>query len=345
MSKIVNIVKATHFLSFMYMTLKLKYLIYPNHNLLIDITYQASCHSLVLKMTPKRQEYSEDTFYTMQNLYCLLKLFAMDFTIRCGAQITTKWSWIRVACVITVLSFLSGTSLYWKMAKFYLDLDNSITVTDAVESIYDYMQYVVDLYFISTLGCNCKLEYYNYYKNIDIILGFKKYSAVKKEIDTLLMGFSAAWFISCSLDYTGWTMSFEYIRATVFAVVYIYIAGKLLTFLDLVSNTINLDYRLGAISEILEYYYDKEPNENASCLSMVDPISNDKWIHTKSNKTYILQGRVYKITPVEGDRKENVRWLSKCYLLLDEQCNFINRMFGFRVSETLIKIIFEKGTN
>ncbi|XP_052743935.1 uncharacterized protein LOC112050478 [Bicyclus anynana] len=188
-----------------------------------------------------------------------------------------------------------------------------------------YVQYVVDLLFVYKYGRQRCLDYYNTFENIDRVIGMPYYNEIKRSVTKICFFFiliGSVYFIS---DYTALVLLYGWFISAVHSIDYIYTVIKILSALDGIAHFIQVKFRLKRIGDVLQDYY----NSVASLPGMrKDVISK-----TDSTTTVCLSNRwkLELLDTIGYSRTKTILRLSKCYLLLLEQCDYVNGMFGFRV--------------
>ncbi|XP_059052130.1 uncharacterized protein LOC131846757 isoform X2 [Achroia grisella] len=214
------------------------------------------------------------------------------------------------------------------MTNVYIQLNASIKFTDLVQVVFDYFQYLVDLYNVYKYGRQVSVEYYKQYSNIDKILGVTYYPAIRENIVKSIVFFLITWFVISACDFVAWVLSFGWITPIMYSVSYIFLFIKILTTLDLSAQAMQIECRLRSICDLLQhYYYLLEPLPG----STTDLLNNENWFYSDacSRVTKLLSKKnVIKKPSCSSDHE--VKWLCRCYVMLMEQSNFINSMFGIR---------------
>ncbi|KAL0880357.1 hypothetical protein ABMA27_002798 [Loxostege sticticalis] len=128
------------------------------------------------------------------------------------------------------------------------------------------------------------------------------------------------------------TESFTTVRASV-GIIMIYINS--LSILEMLVHVILIEYRLIKINNILQLRCSSTTN-NFGALSV---LGDNNWLYFSKHK------EITRNPQVDCNYFYDISWLNKCYLLLIEQSNFINKLFGVRDPETTILNILSSTLN
>ncbi|XP_041979472.1 uncharacterized protein LOC121733322 [Aricia agestis] len=90
-------------------------------------------------------------------------------------------------------------SLY--VINVHIQMARSIQYMDAVQSVYDLLQYIVDMWYVFKYGADICREYINRYCYMDGLLGMKYYSDIKSSLVKFLCFIVTLWFITSLYDY------------------------------------------------------------------------------------------------------------------------------------------------
>ncbi|XP_039759612.1 uncharacterized protein LOC120633468 [Pararge aegeria] len=146
-----------------------------------------------------------------------------------------------------------------------------------------------------------------------------KGSVAKKCLFFVLTG--SIYFLS---DYTALVLAYGWFISTVHSVDYIYTTIKMLTALDAIAHFTEIKFCLKRIEDILRNYYSTV--ENLPGVTK-DVICKRDWVKT----VYNMSIRLGSLTTIGSKRINVILNLNRCYLLLLEQCDYINGMFGVRI--------------
>ncbi|XP_063624828.1 uncharacterized protein LOC134796584 [Cydia splendana] len=280
----------------------------------------------------------------IQNTFKPIKRLTSILSLNCSVSgPNTSWQlfWIvlKALASASVLGFLTFYCLYIKIRYHYNDVNLSIKLTDAVQMCYDYSQYLVDLFFVFKYGRETYAEYHKHIINIDQILITTNYSAIKRRLIKFIAYFIVIWIITSACDFTSWAISYGTSLPTLYAISYIYFLIKMFSTLDLMSHVMHVEYRMKCIVyQLQECYCDTKDIPG----DFSDPIGNKLWFYFESPSKLGNTNETHQpVRTLAGNNPQNVKWLSRCYLLLCEQCIFINSMFGTRILLNSLSLLID----
>ncbi|XP_046965822.1 uncharacterized protein LOC124534160 [Vanessa cardui] len=236
----------------------------------------------------------------------------------------------------TVLACINLLTLYYKVTYVKNFLTISVLYTDVVQLIYDIFQYIVDLFYVYKYGGELCCMYLKKYAYIDGILGTDYYTSIRRRLIKIMGFYMFMWLSSSLFDYFIWANGFGFTISTVYSIAYIYILIKILTNLDLSVNVMQVECRLRALAEIVRDFC----SGTESTAGITEDITNSDWFYheepRKSCKPKFLTVNIISCL----DRQE-IRRLSKCYLVLTEQVAFINKMYGMRILMNSLSLLID----
>ncbi|CAG9786833.1 unnamed protein product [Diatraea saccharalis] len=260
-----------------------------------------------------------NTYKTCRVLNFMLSVFGLN----CNVHRNAKLMLIRIFLSIIILGALLVFVIYYKANHINKVLNKSVTATDTAQNIYDYFQYIIDLFYVYKYGGHVYCEYFKQYSTIDDIIGREKdINLIKNRLSKLSVIFITIWLLNSICDFVAWSLTFGWKTPLIYSPSYLYLLIRMVTNLDTICQILNIQCRMRVIYNIVHDSY-----ESADSLSVTicDTIQNKNWFYNRKTPDSTHK----KITPQEYNRDKQ---LSKCYLLLTEQCAYINQMFGFRVS-------------
>ncbi|XP_026762000.2 uncharacterized protein LOC113520791 [Galleria mellonella] len=279
-------------------------------------------------MISKKVDNGQYAFNVLGPLNTLLKIFSLNCNLQINTSLDNFCILFKYALTVTVLGVINFFTLYYKVINVYSQINASIKFTDLVQMVFDYFQYLVDVYNAYKYGRNVSIEYYKQYGNIDKILGVTNYPAIKKRIMKSIVFFLFSWFITSACDFAAWVLSFGWLTPIMYSVAYIFLLIKILTTLDLSAHAMQIECRLRSICDLLQHKYASlEPLPGVES----DLLNNLNWFYSDacSRVNKLLTKKNLIIKPLCSSDHE-VKWLCRCYLMLIEQSTFINNMFGIR---------------
>lgn len=267
----------------------------------------------VAKKTPKL-----DVLSTFGLLSTVLKIFGLSCITRDGS--TLKWSmpiW-KISFIIIIASAVNITIIYFKIIHFNGNLE-TVTFNDTVQLVYVivYQQYIVDICLVYKFGRQRYVNYLKLYENIDQILGVSYYKNIRNFIGNFCLFFVFIWIIECLVDNVAWIISFGTIMPTAYIVDYFYVGIKMLSVIDMISNYIQMWYRLKAMADLLEDYYFHCENK---------PGAKNVLNYSEFNLRHLNCFKMIRFSRINA-----VMDLTRCYLFLIEQCEYLNVNYGIRV--------------
>lgn len=263
---------------------------------------------------------------TLKPLHRLLKLFSLNCNTNKQINKPTYY-FCKSLLMAIILGSLTISSLYWKITKLYSEINISIKITDVIQMIYDLCQYLVDISFVLVYGRDISFEYFKQYARIDNIITMKYYSEIKLRLVKLISFFALMWATSSVCDFTAWVFTFGWLAPFVYAIAYVYLLIKILTTLDLISQVMQIECRLRCLGDLLLAYYCGETKEQGF---VEDCAFKYNWFYPNKE---VDKDPFPPLKKVGSNITDEIKLLGKYYLLLIEQCAFINKLYGMRVSK------------
>ncbi|CAH2048679.1 unnamed protein product, partial [Iphiclides podalirius] len=169
------------------------------------------------------------------------------------------------------------------------------------------------------------VEYFQQYGRLDKILDMTFYVEIRERLDKLIIFFGVIWVTSSACDFIAWLLLFGILTPLVYSVAYLYLLIKMLTVLDLIAQVMQIEFRLRCIGDYIQDNYcmaDKNKSFAEDCMYI------DNWLYTKNGQPEAKT--LKKALDVALNAGDEIKFLSKYYLLLIEQTAFINKMYGMR---------------
>ncbi|XP_075978153.1 uncharacterized protein LOC142977909 [Anticarsia gemmatalis] len=275
-------------------------------------------------------ENANNTFNSMSPLIWILKVFCINCNVKENSKRT--FTVVRSFFTVLLLGCINFTGLYYKITRIYLTMDLSIKLTDSVQIVFDFCQYVVDVNFVLNLGRHTCVQYFKQYEYIDNALNVTCYAMIKTKLVKLIIFFFIIWFISSTLDLTAWVITYGWVTPLCHSITYLFMFIKMLTTLDLIAHVIHIEVRLRIIGDLMQSCYSSL--DNAPYCIAIDCINHKSWLNSnKGTKTHVLKSNF-------TDSKE-IKSLASCYLLLTEQVSFMNKTYGVRILLTSLSLLFD----
>lgn len=292
---------------------------------------------LVLEANRNKTRWRRDNHYSsMKALHMLMQVFTLNCIERHITINEERCSIIRKAMVAMFLGAINFYSLHYKIRYIYSEVNLAVKASDVVQMIFDYCQFIVDLYFVNKYGNQFYLEYIKQYECIDRILDIRHLSEIHRRLTWLLIIFGFIWLTTSALEFVGWYLSFVWWIPVVYGVSYIFLLIKILTILDMTTQVIQIKHRLQVMVDFMQSYYN-----SADCMLTATTYPNDLLNDILCNKNWFycddyiraqkIQRESFRLKTLSSNIQQEVKWLSRCYLMLTEQCVFINNMYGVRV--------------
>ncbi|CAG4971513.1 unnamed protein product [Colias eurytheme] len=170
----------------------------------------------------------------------------------------------------------------------------------------------------------------NHHK-IDETLGCAYSPDLKRKLLKLVAIFFLSWTLTCVCDFLAWWYCTGLEVSLVFSISYIYILIKVLTSLDLTSHVLQIEFRLRNIAEKAQTWLDTIKLRKDSTLKMK--------LYTRSD--VITEHSLDNVEVNSADNLPEFKLLSKSYLWLIEQVDFINEVFGTRILLNSVSLLID----
>lgn len=274
------------------------------------------------------------TYESLRPLTIILRIFALNGNVA-DEPISPALHISKMLFTMAMMGTLDTFCMYYKITYMYPDLSSSIKLTDFIQMVYDHIQYVVDLWFIYKFRGHFTMGYFKKYEHIDQIFGITDCTTVKKKLAKMLCFFTSIWLISSAFDFLAWYQGYGCMLPMVNSISYLYLFLKMMTILDLTSHVMHIEIRLTLIVDFVQHYY-------SVCAENWKGMEEDSTCRTDSTLPILnLKDRLQPLKVGSKNEYNEVHWLTRCYLLLTEQVEFINCMFGFRVRSQKFVIVVE----
>lgn len=264
-----------------------------------------------------------DTYYSLLPINRLLKIFALSCVFRNGRQVQAHWSLTKNLIIVILFTAINLVVLYYKTQHLWYSIEKQafkFIDTLHLTFIFSSCLYFVDLIVVRVYGTDVCVKYYNTYERLDSILGMTYYIAIRKRIIKISVFLLLISIIGCAIDYVAWYVALTWEIPTYYLVEYTYFVLKTLTVLDAISNVLHVEYRQRTLGD-------------AILLFDVTPTHSE--VGKESTKTWfgIIEVRRNKVGSSKTvlDNDFDLTCLSQYYLMVREQTDFVNKMFGTRV--------------
>lgn len=288
----------------------------------------------------------KDAFDTMAPINCLLKLFFLTNLTRKNGRIKITWSWPKQILPFLLVFAMAATLTLDRIIKIYYEglAFNSMNLYDNLPYL-SLFEYVVDLSCVYKFGRHINLTYFNLYKEIDKFLEPNNVM-LKAEVLKVTLLFTVSWVFLTVMALVMWFQDHspdEVLNFILWLIENIVVVMNNLTLIEMCSNIVQVEYRLKEITKTLQDFY-----SFADGRSMFDVPGIENLLFLPDSRR-----REMYLSKEESARKtaypskclmykyyHDIVWMNKCYLLLLEQTNFINKAFGPRVSFIFIDRFF-----
>ncbi|KAL4715415.1 hypothetical protein ACJJTC_015318 [Scirpophaga incertulas] len=279
----------------------------------------------------KNKNEANNSIRPLPFLNTMLTIFGLscEFHQRCQKYLCTFY-FFYLAALCTLFGFASVFVLTYKMEFVNKTLNKSIMLTDTIQTVYDYFQYIVDIVYSFRYGRFFYHVYAKQYSTVDRILGKEMICiAIEERFKKSCIFLMMLWFLSSLCDFSAWVLGYGWIIPIVYSLSYVFVLIKILTTLDLTSNIMHIQFRVRTISDIIQNYYN-----SAKCLpgmAACDTVRNNDWFYCNGNSKKKDGSDAQNDSNLNKEEINKFHFLSACYLLIIEQCSYINQMFGMRI--------------
>lgn len=266
-----------------------------------------------------------DTYSTMRPINFLLKCFALNCVYKKDNNVASSWSLIQNLSIMFIMCSINVFILYNEaQERDFKSFEFTLTDAYVFTFLLSFFKYVVDLVFVRKYCKKECVDYYYAYDKIDNILKTNDYNKIKVTCLKIMVFTSALFSFAIILDFLAWYLPYKFIYMLALFV-YFYEFLRTLNILEMVSHVFQVEHRLCILGDIVEKF-----NKNSKDVS--------KWVTVRWFVNYEAT-RLDRLTVLDERAARNdigtpddILQLSQCYLLLMKQTEFINTMFGFRVS-------------
>ena len=260
-----------------------------------------------------------DVLSTYGSLNAVLRVFNLSCIYCDGTNL--KWSWPiwKISLILTIVIAVNGLTIYMKIQNFNTDsASQTFKELILISYLIGYQQYIIDLSLVYKFGRQQYIDYLNKYKEFDNMLGTCYYREMKTSIRNLCYFFTAITVITETTDYIAWSAYVGSTIPAIYIIDYVYIVVKMLSVLDMISNYTQMFYRLKALADTLEDYYFHCENIPGAAKDLTN-----RTLSTMIHLDCLKSIRFYRLNVITD--------LPRLYLLLIEQCDYLNMKHGIRV--------------
>lgn len=265
-----------------------------------------------------------DAYSTLKLINYGLRLFGLSCIYRDGSKLKHNSPIWKLIIFFTLLITANVYNFYLKYQ--IIKSQKKITFTDSIYVSYlmNTVLYFIDVIYVYKYGRDMYIDYFNVYETIDSILSKTSYHKVKKCIRNMCLFYTVVAIITITIELYTWTSNFDWILFFFCIIELLYLLTKMLAVIDVISNLVQVKYRLEVIGDLLEYcYYQGDDSPQV----IKDVTAERVWISQEVRKSnHHDSTRAASVT-----RRDIINRLSKCYMLLIDQSEFINLKYGIRV--------------
>ncbi|KAI5639854.1 7tm chemosensory receptor domain-containing protein [Phthorimaea operculella] len=182
---------------------------------------------------------------------------------------------------------------------------------------------------------------------IDKILDINHHDEIQTKLVRLTSLLLFCLITVSAFDYMAWYLGYGFWTPIYYSISYFFLLFKVLTNLDLTVQIMQIECRLRDIGDLLQDTYNstdylpipESMKENNQTLS--NSLTNKNWFYGGG----YLRAEEMKTRNHPWKKATNscheMKWLTRCYLLINEQCMFINRMFGIRILLNSLSLLID----
>lgn len=262
---------------------------------------------------------------TFASLNCILRIFGLSAVSCVDSRLQCYPFTFRATCIALMLFTFNVSSAYYLLPNLQNGiLDFKFSDSVHLVLIIGFVQYLVDINFVYKYGRESYLHYINRYGIFDESMGIVLYEEVKRYINKLCTIFITIVVTASISEIIIWLVTYNSSTQTFFFLYYLYMFLNLLTELDFIANCTQVLYRLKSIDDKLQDFYSH--------------LNNLPGVYKRTVQNYIIKSKTMTINVSAHSvsrlvhRQNVILLLNRCFLLLTDQCDYINSMFGLRVS-------------
>lgn len=253
-----------------------------------------------------------DVLSTVEPLNGVLNIFGLSSVHRFEGKLQYSWSCRKTTLLHFSLFCANVCNIYF---KFHYSIKNPRVIdfnnSNQMFFLLEYFRISIDIICVS-MNRYKYLDYYSLYAYIDKVLGIPNYVKIRKCIIKMCSFYILIGVVSIMLDYIAWVIGCGLVDTTIYSIDYFYVGLRLLCALDVITHYNQLFFRLKMIKRSLKTFF--ADNFKLGSLVAAQDVN-----------------RLNSLKIVCNSYCDVIIWLRRCYLLLLEQCDFINTVYGFRV--------------
>lgn len=255
-----------------------------------------------------------DVFSTFLPLYTILNIFGLSRVCLSGGHLKiTSNIFKHILITILLIFVIVGSCIsYYMSIGMISDLGTSLSFVQMFHLLFN-IQYFFDIYSVHEYGGHAFLRYIAIYQTIDKSLGVISYKEIKKNILEICLTMFAIVPLTAVFDFIYSVVTLGWLVSIVYTVQYMFYLFKILNTLEMVSHICQIKYRLKYIGDLLKYYH------------YYYDYMTEVHQHLSYRKHFFI------------NKGNELNQISRCYLLISKQTNYINNMYGFRVKKNALQ--------
>ncbi|CAH2089146.1 unnamed protein product [Euphydryas editha] len=268
-----------------------------------------------------------DAFSTVEPLNYALRISSLSCIYRDGTKL--KYSGPIWKFLLYIVVFIAASSYNIYLKSQIIQSQKKITFSDSIQVSFltSTILYIIDIVYVYKYGRESFIDYFNLFDTIDSVLSKPSHYKVKKSIRNMCLFYAFIYISSITIELYTWTYKLNWIVLNVYFVEMLYLLIKMLAALDLIANLIQVKYRLEVIGDLLEHKYCQDDNYSR----MIKDVPYERvWISPEIRNS----NRNYSSKAASVTYHDILCHLSKCYMLLIDQSEFINLKYGIRLLVT-----------
>lgn len=275
----------------------------------------------------KHKKSHKNAYDTFAPLNVLLRIDSLIAIKKSKGNLIVSWSFTKTLLTVTMLICINITVTVFKIQHFFsTNTESRSNIFLQLIFLLSFGQYIVDLHYVHKLGRKTCLKYFKLYENFDNSLRMSYYNEVTEKIKKITAFFSVVGVVCPIFNYISGVISYGWVGPTLNCVDDFYASLNSLTVLDMSFHVMQIEYRLKMMADVLHDVYTSTENLPGS---MEDLVNDKEWFH---NTKGVLKSNVMCLKTLGFGRYYEIDRFKRCYIILIEQVNYINQMFGLRVS-------------
>ncbi|KAJ2948815.1 hypothetical protein O0L34_g8075 [Tuta absoluta] len=189
-----------------------------------------------------------------------------------------------------------------------------------------YIEYLVDLYFVNKFGVKSCVDYYKRYKTFDDMIPMCYGAETCRSAVRSWRAAAGLLVFICAVDYGTWLAYSGWLAPSFFIIDYFYGFIKILTIIDVTCQITFIEFRVRLLADTIDDFDANQNHDTSSYVNMCNDIHDDKLQIKYRNKRLLAMKARNHVNDCEV-----VFSIARCYILLLDQTEYINNMFGIRM--------------